>query len=288
MADNDPNDNRNTILFAGKEAIIVGTLIVLGLAAYFMVSVIRDLPPDDPSQQAALKAPQDVPQKQEPPVQGPPQPASTPVSDTEEVTVGFRVSGRITQMFFAERAEVKQGDVLASLDKAPFEAVLASARSQLQAAQTAYNNSPHLSTRSFNIIEAERANVETAQHTYDAAHTELEKRRALLVPGELDNVYNNNVQSEHDAKLNLERAQRKLAQQKNVIHNSMDRDDDKVALKLAQNNVADAEANLADTQLSAPASGIIASRVSEIGATVTVGAAVYTLSVPKAALPNPQ
>ena len=48
--------------------------------------------------------------------------------DIRQVDLGFRVSGRLQKMFFEEGDEVKQGDVLAVLDKAPYEADLAAAK----------------------------------------------------------------------------------------------------------------------------------------------------------------
>jgi len=283
MAGNTPHDDQDEFIFASKRAIFVGVLIILVLLIYIMVENIENLPPDKPSQSALL--PQNVPVKQEVVHQVTPQPASPPARDTQEVDVGFRVSGRIAEMFFAEHAEVKQGDILASLDQTPFEEALASAMAQLRAAQANYTS--HLPTSSFNAIESARADVETAQHTYDVAHAELEKRGGLLIAGQLDNVYNDDVQDEHDTKLNLERIRRESVQQQNIAANNPDRDDDKAAIQIARNNVASAEANLADTQLLAPAAGIIVSRVSEVGATVPAGAAVYTLSVPRTAVPNP-
>lgn len=282
MANHDPND-KDKFVVACKRAIYVGVLIVLGLVVALMVEDIEHVPLDHPYQSVLL--PQNVPVKQEAALQGAPQPANTPASDTQEVAVGFRVSGQITQMFFADHAEVKQGDILASLDQAPFEDAVTSAMAQVRTAQANYIE--NLPTRSFNAIEAARTEVETAQHTYDEAHAELKERGSLLVAGQLDNVYNDDVQDEHDTRLNLERMRRELVQQKNVAANNPDRDDDKAAIRLAQNNLALAESNLTDSQLLAPSAGIIASRVSEIGDNVAADAPVYTLSVPVTGMPNP-
>jgi len=264
MADNDPNNDENTFIFAGKRMVFAGMLIVLGLLVYIMVKDIQKLPHGNTSRVA-----------------------SAPANAAREVAVGFRVSGRINQMFFAEHAEVKQGDILASLDKVPFEEALAAAKAQLQVAQAEYNKSSHLPTSNFNAIEAARATVETAQHTYDTAHAELEKRRSIMVAGQMDNVYDDDVQNERDAELNLERTRRELAQQEDAAGNRPDRAANQAAVQAAQANVVIAETNLADTQLLAPAAGIIASRSGEIGATMPAGATVYTLSVPKTAAPNP-
>jgi HlyD family secretion protein len=249
----------------GKKLFFVGMLVALGLLIYLMTREIETLPPTHPPQHAALQyAPQDHP----------------PASHARQITLGFPVAGRIEQMFFAEQASVKKGDVLASLDKKSFEEALANAKAQLQLAQADYNNSIHIPTSNFNAIEAARADVETAQHAYDEAHAELEKRRSILVAGELDNVYTDDVQDERDTKLDLQRARRKLAQEEDAAGNMRSRDEYKAAVQAAQANVNSAESDLAATQLIAPAAGIVISRSAEPGATVQANAPVYVLSVP--------
>jgi len=291
MADNNPKGDDNKFFLAEKEAVLIAVFIVLGLLIFILVSYIQNLPIYIPVQRAALENPQNMPVRQD----APPPVASPSAINPQGVAVGFLVSGRITQMFFVEHAEVKQGDLLALLDKAPFENMQAAAEAQLQATQVDYNNSSRLPAANFNIIEAAKATVESAQHTYDNASAELEKRRSFMVAGEKDNVYDDDVQNVHDAELNLEKAHRELMQQEEIaaakqqelIANNTDLGEKKSAMQAAQNNIAIAETNLAATQLRAPADGIIVSRDSDIGATVSAGTAVYTLSPHAAAVTNP-
>lgn len=51
--------------------------------------------------------------------------------DIRDVALGFRVAGRISEMRFEEGDKVKQGTVLATLDKTPFEESLAIAKAEL-------------------------------------------------------------------------------------------------------------------------------------------------------------
>src|SRR5437868_5939883 len=142
MTDNDPQNDpaieQEKILFAGKTAVIAGILIVLALLTYILIAQIQDTPPDNSVPHATL--PLNIPAE---PSLAPPV-ASTPVNDVREVEVAFRVSGTLTQMFFAERAKVEQGDLLAALDKEPFEAALSYAKVQLKVAQEQYNQPPHI------------------------------------------------------------------------------------------------------------------------------------------------
>jgi len=253
--DNNNDDEEDKFSFAGKRAVFAVMLIVLGVLGYLMARNIEDLPPHS-SQPLAFSS------------------GSAP----REIDAGFPVGGRIAQMFFAEGAKVKPGDILATLDKKPFEQALAAAKAQLAVASADYNKSTHIPTSNFNAIEEARANVETAQHVFDTAHDELEKRRSIMVAGQLDNVYADDVQNERDAELELERTRRKLAQEEDAAGNQMDRDQYKAAMQAAQVNVETAETNLAGTQLAAPFAGTIIRRASEVGAMVAVGAAVYRLS----------
>ena len=264
MAGDDPNNDRNAFIIAEKKAIYAVILIILVLVAYVIIDNI---------QSPSLPIPQTAPMKAE--IRGESE------STTREVPVGFFVGGRITQMFVSEHAQVKQGDVLASIDRAPFVEALASARAKRQIAIVAYNQPIHLSTNAFNAIEASRSAVETAQYAYNNAHDDLEKHRNRLVAGQLDNVYNDDVQNEYDAKLNLEKTHRVLARQEYIAAHDPDRDADQSAMRATQEDISIAESNLVDTQLLAPTNGVIVSRLSEIGDTVFSGKAIYILSVAK-------
>jgi len=273
MAGNAPNNERDPFIVAEKKVMFAAIIIVLLLMAYIMVASIQEMPASVPSQQLVLKTPASSETKK-------------PADTAQEIAVKFLVSGRITQMFFVEHAQVKKGDILASLDRTPFEEALASARAQLQLVTAEYNKPTIIPTTAYNAIETARAAVEKAKYNYDITHAELEKRGKLLVAGETDNVYDDDVQNERDAELNLESKRRELARQQEIAANNPGQYVDKSAIQAAQMNVVIAETNLNDTQLLAPADGIIASRVSEIGATITTDSTIYILSIPLTAVSN--
>jgi HlyD family secretion protein len=263
-----PDDDKNTFIPAAIKTVFALLFIISVLLAYVMIAYMHS-PSDNDLQQASPRI-----------SQNPQEAPSQATSNEREIAVAFLVSGRIAQMFFAEHDRVKQGDILAALDKAPFEEALTEASAQLRAATDAYTKPIHFPVDVFNAIEAARANVENAQYAYDAAHRELQKRRRLVIAGQTDNVYDDDVQNERDALLNLEKTRRELSEQENVALDNSDRDIYKTAMETAQSNVGIAETNLAATQLVAPADGIIIKRVGDIGDTVSADTMVYTLSSP--------
>ena len=52
--------------------------------------------------------------------------------DIREVTLGFRVPGKLTKLFYDEGDKVKAGDVVASLDAEPYSNQVTSAQAQVE------------------------------------------------------------------------------------------------------------------------------------------------------------
>jgi len=273
MAGNRPDNDDDKFLFASKGVIVTGGLIIAGLLFYIGSRDISETESASGGNKLqGVVAPAFVEQ----------QPLTPPAAnEAQKLDLGFTVGGTIAQMFFSEHDRVKAGDILASLDKAPFEKELESARARLQAAIDDYNQPTHLTAESFNAIEAARTRVEEAQYAYDTARKSVEKRRKLVVPGQEDNVYNNELQNEQDTKLLLEKRQRELAWQQNEAVYKSDRNAYKAAVEIARNHVARAEADLLHADLAAPVSGIVTSRAGSVGDKVAVGAPVYNVAVSK-------
>jgi multidrug efflux pump subunit AcrA (membrane-fusion protein) len=262
-------------------AVVLVALAGLGYAAF---KEMRGLPPDH-AQRVSLEIPgKDAPVRQTGWLQGMLEEPAAPAR--RELAVGFRITGNIAEMLLAEGAAFKKGDVLATLDKAPFEEALLSARAKLQLALAEYNKSTHLPPSIFHSIEAARANLETAEYAHDTAQAELERRRGTFTAGYaryVDNVYDNTAQNERDARLDMERKRRELAYLQDSAVNNMNLDAARAGLQAAYADVTLAETQLTDTRLLAPADGVIARRASEVGVNVPAGAPVYVLSIPSAA-----
>jgi HlyD family secretion protein len=207
---------------------------------------------------------------------------SKPSGEAEEVAFSFSVPGRVDKLFFSEHDVVKQGDTLAVLDKAPFEAALVGAKARLEAALkqskefTQYAPNPN-----FEAIEKAKAAIDEAQYAYDNSYKELVKYRATLKAGQEDNIHLDNVQNESDAMKKLQAAKRMLVYQEAVGRALMEEAGYKSAVTIARNGVEAAKYNLANARLVATSNGVVARLNVEPGANVASGSPVYTLLVSK-------
>jgi HlyD family secretion protein len=111
--------------------------------------------------------------------------------DIRDVALGFRVAGRISEMLFEEGDKVKQGTILATLDKTPFEESLAIAKAELAETEAVRVNAEKSYSRRAELVKtggvsksdfdealAARdqavARVATAGARLDQAQTQLE------------------------------------------------------------------------------------------------------------------
>ena len=145
--------------------------------------------------------------------------------DIRDVSLGFRVAGRIEKLFREEGDHVAKGDLLAVLDKGPFTEEISLRQAELNEAKAVFLNAKQLYERQQSLL-AEGATSQEAHHS------------ALF--------------AFEGAKARVETIQ--------------------AALNLAR-------INWKDTEIYAPNSGIIMTRVREEGAVVASGMTVYTLAL---------
>lgn len=199
--------------------------------------------------------------------------------DIRQVDLGFRVPGRIVETLVEEGARVSEGQSLAKLDAAPYQAAADAARAQVGVDQAQLEKLQH-GNRPQEIAEAEAASQDAqatlalarindqraadllashtgAQATYDAAHQVM-----LSAEAKLDNARQ---------ALSLERAG---AREEDIAAAA-------AALALAKAQSDKAETDLADTVMRAPNDGVILIRAREPGATVAAGETVLTLTIDK-------
>jgi len=183
--------------------------------------------------------------------------------DIRQVQLAFHDSGRIQRIPVQEGNTVKSGSLVAQLDPVRFEAVAAEARARV-AAQKEVLSRLLAGSRPEEISEAEarvrggEASLKDAEHVYSRA-------RALAA---IEYV---SKQKLDDAEASLQNARANLdaARQKLKLSVNGPRDEDIAAaralLEQFQAALQLAEAQLADTQLLAPADGIIQNRILEPG-----------------------
>lgn len=199
--------------------------------------------------------------------------------DIRQVDLGFRVSGRIAQMLFEEGDEIKTGDIIATLDKAPYEAALAVAKAQLAQAEANYEKYQH-GNRPQEIEEA-RATVREQQAAFNNAEIILKRQsEQIKVGASSQQAYDDALSQKVQAEALLKNAKEALSLaeegfRKEDIHAAHG------AMQMAKAQVESATIDLRDTEIFSPSDGIIMTRVLEPGAIIAPLSIVYTLSLHK-------
>ncbi|HTN95988.1 MAG TPA: secretion protein HlyD [Nordella sp.] len=197
--------------------------------------------------------------------------------DIRQVELGFRVGGRISAMNFDEGDGVKPGDLLARLDAKPYEDTLAAAKAQA-ASLSAQLDKLVAGPRAAEIAQAR---AQRDEQTADLENVTLAYDRAVqLRPGGA--IAQSTLDS---AKAARDSATARVASAQQALDLLIEgsRPEDiaaaRASLQGAEANIATAQTALADTELKAPAAGIILSRLREPGAIIATSDIVYVLSL---------
>jgi HlyD family secretion protein len=197
--------------------------------------------------------------------------------DIRDVSLGFRVSGRVAQMAVDEGDPIKAGQLLATLDKTTFQNDLA-----LQTANVAQQeaNVAKLEAGSRpEEIEQAKANVASRIAALQNARGVFERQQQLAQRDFASKqAYDNAAAALQQAEADLKSAEQALQ-----LAVQGPRKEDiaagRAALQGARAQKQIAETAFGDTELHAPADGIILTRAVEPGAIMAAGTTVYTLSL---------
>jgi HlyD family secretion protein len=197
--------------------------------------------------------------------------------DIRQVQLGFRVNGRVAEMNFDEGDAIKPGDVLARLDAKPYEDAVAAAKAQADNLRATLDKLV-AGPRQAEIAQA-RAALDERVADYENAKLAFD-RSFKLRPGQtiseaaLDN-----------ARANRDGAQARVASAQQALDLLVEgsRKEDiaaaKASLEGAEANLSAAQTSLADTELKAPAAGVILSRLREPGAIIATSDIIFVLSL---------
>ncbi len=197
--------------------------------------------------------------------------------DIREVTLGFRVPGKLAKLAYDEGDKVKEGEVLASLDDEPYRYQLANAQAQVESLRARLKlretgNRPQEIAQARALVREREATAANAERSF--------KRSEQLVAVEAVTIQNHdNAAAGYDeAEARLKSARDNLA----LLEAGFRVED----IAQAKADLAQAEAALAtatlqakDTVLAAPSDGVILTRAQEKGAILQAGSAVFTLSL---------
>jgi HlyD family secretion protein len=197
--------------------------------------------------------------------------------DIRQVSLGFRVSGRIAELRVDEGDAVKTGDVIARLDAEPFQQTLDAAAADAEALKATLAKLK-AGPRATEIAQA-RATHEERLAELENAELAYQRAQQLRPNGTISQAELDQASAAHAAAT----ARAASAREALALLEEGSRAEDIAAaeaqLNAAAAKVASARTSLKDTELLAPSAGVILSRVRETGAIVSPADTVYVLSL---------
>ena len=197
--------------------------------------------------------------------------------DIRQVQLGFRVNGRIAEMFVEEGDRVEAGTALAHLDPEPLENERAVAAAELATRQADLHRL-EAGMRPAEIRSAE-ARVIEARASQRSAEETARRQETLFANGAVSqqSATESRARAEETrARLHVAEAALNLAREG---FRAEDVDAGRAALAAAEARLRTAETRLADATLKAPSAGVVLARVREPGAIVQPGETALTLAL---------
>lgn len=197
--------------------------------------------------------------------------------DIRNVSISFRVNGRLASLNFDEGDIINAGDILGKLDDAPYinakneaDASVAVAQAQLNLILAGYRHEEIAQAHS--MVDQQQAAFNYADRYYKR---QQHLRNSLSIS---ENDLENAKTSRKQAQSALQVAKDKLNQYLNG-NRPQQIDQAKASVAQAQANADQAKLNLKDTELYAPAAGVILTRTVEPGTLVSAGETIFSLSL---------
>lgn len=180
------------------------------------------------------------------------------VYPSQESELSFRVSGQVVSLPVRASSSLKQGEVIAELDKRDFETAVARLESQRDQAQ-AQMDALIKGARAEEIVALQAA-VFAAQAKVDQAREQVERTRELF---EKEIVAKAQLEKD-EAALSVVQAELRTSEEQLIIGQSGGREEDVAAaeavLRGLETDVQNARDNLDDATLRAPFDGVVARR----------------------------
>ncbi|WEX75340.1 secretion protein HlyD [Sinorhizobium numidicum] len=197
--------------------------------------------------------------------------------DIRQVSLGFRVSGRIADLRVDEGDTVKAGDVIARLDAEPFQQSLDAAEAEAEALRATLAK-VKAGARAAEIAQARAVHEERLAElrNSDLAYQRARQLRPNGTISQADLDQASAVRAAAAARATSAREALALLEEGSRVEDVAAAE---AQLNAATAKVASARTSLKDTELVAPSAGIILSRVRETGAIISPADTVYVLSL---------
>jgi HlyD family secretion protein len=197
--------------------------------------------------------------------------------DIREVTIGFRVAGRVEKLDVDEGDPVTAGQEVARLDPTPLELEANEARANA----AAVGRRMDLLQKGYRpeLVAQGRATLAEQQAALTQAEQNLTRQEQLKGTGAVaQRVFDDAVAARDEASARLKAARENLAQleygyQRQEVGEGEANHQRSLAV------LAEAEQRLKDTVLLAPADGVVLTRAVERGAILAAGTPVFTISL---------
>jgi HlyD family secretion protein len=197
--------------------------------------------------------------------------------DIREVTVGFRVSGRVAVLDVDEGDAVRAGQELARLDAAPLQLEVNETRANAVALarrmallQSGYRPEE---------VALARATVAERRATLLNAEQTLARQAQLRGTGAVaQRVYDDALAARDEARARLQASEEALSEQQHGYRQQEIAEGEANHARAVAAS-AEAEQRLADAVLTAPSDGVVLTRAVEAGAILAAGTPVFTISL---------
>ena len=197
--------------------------------------------------------------------------------DIRDVSLAFRVGGRVSDIRVDEGSVVRAGDLIASLDAEPLQDAVANAEAAV-AATGAHAAMLHRGYRTEDVEQA-KARLDSARAALKEAEQQLARQQTMVPTGAAPQRTLDNAQSQRDqAAAQVRTAEQNLRELSTGYRKEEVEEADGQA-RQAQASLATAQLNLRDAQLIAPSDGVILTRAVEKGSMVAAGTPGFSLTL---------
>jgi len=197
--------------------------------------------------------------------------------DIRELSIAFRVGGRVTELYVDEGAKVKEGDLLASLDTEPLLNTLHNAEANL-AAMKAHSALLHSGYRTEDIQQSQ-AKLQSLRAVLKESEQQLARQKALIPDHATTQHAVDAAQSMRDQAAAQLQAQIEQLRLMKTGYRPEEIAQADAQYQQAQVSLDIAKLALADASLKSPNEGIILTRAIEKGSMIQAGTSAFSLSL---------